>query len=488
MLVINFGLAASSLIGIKHPATTMIRLFRVFIPASVLVLIISECILIFSSYIAAAYLAFTQVDPEVFLLYDGGLSRIGIVVILLQFGLYFNDLYADVRVRHRILLLQQLCLTMGIAFMTQALLSYGKQNWILPKWLMIYGSAIAIVVLFGFRNLYSGVMLRAVGSEKVLFIGASPVVLETANHLSVKPELGMSVMGYLDEDCGPNDASQLEHFPKLGCIQDLVRVVKENRPDRIVVGMRERRGRLPVNELLELRFSGIPTEEIAHMYETAFGRVCAREIRPSQLIFSTDLGPRAHQVQIQTLYSTVIGAIATVIALPIMGVVALLVRLTSPGPVLFRQTRIGLHDQSFTLYKFRSMRVDAEAVTGAVWAVKDDPRVTSIGRWLRLLRLDELPQLLNVLRGEMSIVGPRPERPEFVKTLSEQIPYYRQRHCVKPGITGWAQINYRYSNTIEDTITKLEYDLYYIKNMSLSLDAYVIFHTLKTMLLFRGAH
>jgi sugar transferase (PEP-CTERM system associated) len=466
----------------------MIRLFRVFIPASVVVLIISECVLIFSSYIAAAYIVFTQVDPEVFLMYDGGLTRIGMVVILLQFGLYFNDLYADVRVRHRILLLQQLCLTMGVAFMAQALLSYGKQNWILPKWLMIYGSAISLIVLFVFRNLYSGVMLRAVGSEKILFIGSSPVVFETANHLAVKPELGMSVMGYLDEASGSEEVATGGGFPRLGRIQDLVRVVAENRPDRIVVGMQERRGRLPVNELLELRFSGIPTEEIAHLYETAFGRVCAREIRPSQMIFSTDLGPRPHQVQVQTIYSTVIGAIAAVVALPVMGLVALLVRVSSPGPVLFRQTRIGLHDQSFTLYKFRSMRADAEAVTGAVWAVKDDPRVTKVGRWLRLLRLDELPQLFNVLRGEMSIVGPRPERPEFVKTLSEQIPYYRQRHCVKPGITGWAQINYRYSNTIEDTITKLEYDLYYIKNMSLSLDAYVIFHTLKTMLLFRGAH
>lgn len=466
----------------------MIRLFRVFIPASVLVLIVSECILVFSSYIAAAYVVFTQVDPEVFLLYDGGLVRIGMVVVLLQFGLYFNDLYEDVRVRHRLLLLQQLCLTMGVAFMAQAFLSYGKQNWILPKWLMIYGSAIALVVLFVFRNLYSGVMLRAIGSEKVLFIGSSPVVFETANHLSVKPELGMSVMGYLDEECGTDELQPTAPYPRLGCIQDLVTVVAGDRPDRIVVGMRERRGRLPVNELLELRFSGIPTEEIAHLYETAFGRVCAREIRPSQMIFSTDLGPRPHQVQIQTLYSTIIGAVAAVITLPIMGAVALLVRVSSPGPVLFRQTRIGLHDQSFTLYKFRSMRADAEAVSGAVWAVKDDPRVTKVGRWLRLLRLDELPQLFNVLRGEMSIVGPRPERPEFVKTLSDQIPYYRQRHCVKPGITGWAQINYRYSNTIEDTITKLEYDLYYIKNMSLSLDAYIIFHTLKTMLLFRGAH
>jgi sugar transferase (PEP-CTERM system associated) len=465
----------------------MIRLFRVFVPTSVLVLIISECLLIFFSYIAASYIVFTQVDPEVFLLYDGGLNRIGIVVGIVMLGLYLNDLYADVRVRGRILLMQQLSLSMGVAFMAQALLGYGQQNLILPKWLMIYGSGIALVALFVWRNLYSSVMLRAVSSERVLFIGSSPVVFETARHLRRRPELGMSVMGYLKEECG-EPTLESEDAEALGCIHDLVKVVKENRPDRIVVGMRERRMRLPVNELLELRFSGIPTEEIAHLYEAAFGRVCAREIRPSQLIFSTDLGPRPHQVQFQGLYSVLIAFVATIVTLPIMLLVALLVRLTSPGPVLFRQTRIGMHDQPFTLYKFRSMRADAEAKTGAVWAEKNDPRVTSVGRWLRLLRLDELPQLFNVLRSEMAIVGPRPERPEFVQTLAEQIPYYRQRHCVKPGITGWAQINFKYGNTIEDTITKLEFDLYYIKNMSLSLDAYVIFHTMKTMLLFRGAN
>ncbi len=465
----------------------MIRLFRVFVPTSVLVLIISEFILICSSYVIAAYIVFDQVDPEVFLLYDGGLTRIGIVVGLVMLALYFNDLYENLRVRARILLMQQLSLAMGVAFLAQAVLSYGNRNWILPKWLMIYGSGIALVVLFLWRNIYSTVVLRAVSTEKILFIGTSSIVFEAARHIETKPELGMSVVGYLDEDCGQQHS--FEGSPeRLGCIPDLTRVVAEKRPDRIVVGMRERRQHLPVNELLELRFAGIPTEEVAGLYESTFGRVCAREIRPSQLIFSSALGPRPHQVQMQTLYSTVIGGILMVVSLPIMAGVALVVRLTSAGPVLFRQTRIGVRNEPFTLYKFRSMRVDAEAKSGAVWATKDDPRVTPVGRWLRLLRLDELPQLFNVVKGEMSIVGPRPERPEFVRTLSEQIPYYRQRHCVKPGITGWAQINYKYGNTIEDTITKLEYDLYYIKNMSLSLDVYIIFHTMKTMLLFRGAN
>jgi lipopolysaccharide/colanic/teichoic acid biosynthesis glycosyltransferase len=175
------------------------------------------------------------------------------------------------------------------------------------------------------------------------------------------------------------------------------------------------------------------------------------------------------------------------ITLPIMAVTALLVKFSSPGPILLRQTRVGLHGTLFTLYKFRSMYADAEARTGAVWATKDDPRITPMGRWLRKLRLDELPQFFNVVRGEMCIVGPRPERPEFSAMLEEKIPFYRQRQWVKPGITGWAQISHKYGDSIEDSLTKLEYDLYYIKNLGPAMDAYIIFHTLKVMLLSRGA-
>ena len=187
-------------------------------------------------------------------------------------------------------------------------------------------------------------------------------------------------------------------------------------------------------------------------------------------------------LQLQNIYSFLIALVSLVLSLPIMLLVALGVKLTSTGPVLFRQNRVGLNGKIFTIYKFRSMVVDAEATTGAVWAKKNDPRVTPVGAVLRKTRLDELPQIFNVLRGDMSIVGPRPERPEFVTVLSEQIPFYRQRHVVKPGVTGWAQINHKYGDTVEDTIIKLEYDLYYIKNLSPSLDLYIIFDTLKVML------
>jgi len=215
--------------------------------------------------------------------------------------------------------------------------------------------------------------------------------------------------------------------------------------------------------------------------------LCLRDIRPSQLIFTAELGPNLRKVYWQSIYSFGIAIVAVILTSPIMLLVAIAVKLTSRGPILYRQKRVGMGDEPFILYKFRSMYANAEAFSGAVWAKKDDPRITPVGRWLRRLRFDELPQLFNVVRGEMSIVGPRPERPEFVQELEKKIPYYRQRHCVKPGITGWAQINHKYGDTLEDTIIKLEYDLYYIKNLAPALDAFIIFHTVKVMLLSRGS-
>jgi sugar transferase (PEP-CTERM system associated) len=339
-------------------------------------------------------------------------------------------------------------------------------------------------LILPWRMFYSSAVFKAMGAEQILFLGSSTLLRDVAQRLRDKPAMGINVIGYLDDGAGGDDP--LPGIPRLGTIQDLKRVTA-SKPDRIVVGLSERRKGLPFQELLDLRFSGVRIEQASRLYETTFGRICAREFRPSDLIFARELGPRPISVLFQAFYCTIVAGILLLVFSPVMLVVALAVKLTSPGPILFRQKRVGRDDHAFTLYKFRSMRADAEAGTGAVWATRDDPRITGLGRFLRRARLDELPQLYNVLKGDMAMAGPRPERPEFVKTLSEKIPYYRQRHCVKPGITGWAQINYKYGDTIEDTLIKLEYDLYYIKNVSMSLDTYIFFHTLKTMLLSRGA-
>jgi sugar transferase (PEP-CTERM system associated) len=462
----------------------MIRLFRVFIPTSVVALLISEIVLVFACFVLATYVVL-EVGPDVMLLYEGGLGNIAIVAASVILGLYFNDLYTELRVRSRIALTQQLCLVIGAAFLVQALLSYVNRELMVPHNIMMAGSAFLLLSLPAWRLLYNQTVVKALGGHRLLFVGNDPIVGEIAERVSKHPELGYEVVGSVND---PLDDSQVSASRVLGTIDGLEHVVHQVKPDRIVIGMTERRRRLPVFELLDLRLAGIPIIPASDLYEIAFGRICTRALRPSDLIFASEIGPSKRTQLMQSIYSVVLAVIGTTITAPLMMLVAIAVKLTSRGPLLYRQTRVGLHDRLFTVYKFRSMYAHAEADTGPVWAAENDPRVTPVGRWLRKLRIDELPQFFNVLRGDMAFVGPRPERPEFVRTLTEQIPYYRLRHCVKPGITGWAQISYKYANTFADTITKLEYDLYYIKHLSASLDMYIIFHTLKTMLLSRGVN
>jgi exopolysaccharide biosynthesis polyprenyl glycosylphosphotransferase len=305
-------------------------------------------------------------------------------------------------------------------------------------------------------------------------------VQEIAATVATRPELGLRPMGYVDDSHEPG--TELAGLKVLGRLADFNAIVTERKPGRIVVGLAERRQKLPIEDLLRLRLSGVHIEEAATTFQAAFARVPTRGLNHSHLIFSSELGPLPRNLRLQTLYSMLLALAALILAAPVMVLVAIAVRITSPGPVLFRQVRVGLRGQLFTIYKFRSMVVDAEAKTGAVWASRNDPRVTAIGAFLRKTRLDELPQLFNVIRREMSVVGPRPERPEFVQTLTELIPFYAHRHSVKPGITGWAQINYKYGESVEDAVKKLEYDMYYIKNLSPSLDFYIMFHTAKAML------
>ena len=462
----------------------MVRLFRVSIPAGSLALLISEIGLVTSAYILASYFVLTY-DPSVFLLYDGGIYRIVTVTATVLIGLHFQDMYTVIRVHSRILLLQQLSLVMGGAFLAQGLISYVDRDLRMPLRLMVLGSAMSLCVVFFWRILCSRYLIAAVGAQRLLFVGGNILIEAIAGHIKSSPDMGVDVIGYVDDSDPPG--TQRLGGKVLGPISALRRIAAEAAPDRIVVGMSERRQHMPIVDLLELRFSGILVEEATSTYESVCMRISTLESRPSQLVFSGELGPRQATLLPQSVFNVLTAILGTIVLTPLMLIVAIAVKLSSPGPVLYGQKRVGLGGSLFTVYKFRSMYQDAEAATGAVWASKDDPRVTRVGRFLRKFRFDELPQLFNVLRGEMALIGPRPERPEFVQILSRQIPFYRQRHCVKPGITGWAQINHKYGDTIEDSITKLEYDLYYIKNLSLALDAYIIFQTLKIILLTRGA-
>jgi sugar transferase (PEP-CTERM system associated) len=285
----------------------------------------------------------------------------------------------------------------------------------------------------------------------------------------------------------PTPGSELEEAPAdTGRREPLHELARRLGVDMIVVAFEERRGSLPTEELLRTRLEGIWVEEAESFFERLTGKIPAEAMRPSYLIFNPGFGMHPLAATAKRLLDFTLALLGLLVTWPIMLAVALAVRLDTPGPILFRQERTGWRGRSFTLNKFRSMRADAEKLSGPVWASEDDPRVTRVGKFLRKARLDELPQLFNILAGSMSLVGPRPERPHFVAELAAKLPYYHMRHSVKPGLTGWAQINYPYGNTVEDALQKLQYDLFYIKYQSLLFDLSILFHTVKTVLLRKG--
>jgi sugar transferase (PEP-CTERM system associated) len=268
---------------------------------------------------------------------------------------------------------------------------------------------------------------------------------------------------------------------------ELTEIVNRHGVDRIIVTLEDRRGTMPVRELLALRLRGIRVEEATAILEKITGMIDVAGLYPSWLIFSEGFRLNLSFLIARRLVSLLIAFVSLMAVLPFIPIIALAVKLTSPGPIFYRQRRVGRNGKVFTCYKFRTMDQNAEATTGATWATGDDPRITSVGYWLRKSRLDELPQLWNVFRGDMGFVGPRPERPEFVEWLLREIPYYHLRHIIRPGITGWAQVRYQYGASFEESKEKLKYDLYYVKNMSISLDLVIMLLSLKIILLGRGA-
>jgi sugar transferase (PEP-CTERM system associated) len=274
----------------------------------------------------------------------------------------------------------------------------------------------------------------------------------------------------------------------IGAIEDIPSIVRARNVDRVVVSLAEARGMLPMEKLLDMKLDGVTFDHLASVYEEYTGKIAVENLRPSWLIFSPGFRKSRVLSAAKRFIDVIAAALGLVIAAPLMLIIGAVIRATSPGAVLYHQRRVGQYGRIFTLHKFRSMWTDAEKDTGPVWASKEgDTRVTAVGRFLRRSRLDELPQLWNVLKGDMSLVGPRPERPEFVAELTRQIPFYRQRHIVRPGLTGWAQVRYTYGASVEDALQKLQYDLFYIKNLSLALDVFIILDTIKTVLLRKGA-
>ncbi len=348
-------------------------------------------------------------------------------------------------------------------------------------------SAVLIIgAVIGWRVLFEWFVTSVGPRERLLLVGTGGAAVSLARELhELHGQLGVEIVGFVDAD--PSSEKQNGQAAIIGTIEDIPAIVRARSVDRVVVSLSDARGALPMDKLLEMRLEGVTFAHLASVYEEYVGKIAIENLRPSWFIFSDGFRRSVWLPVVKRSLDVVLATVGLLLAAPLMVVTALVIRATSDGPALYFQERVGQHGRVFTVHKFRSMVVNAEAGTGAVWAREDDPRITGLGRWLRRTRLDELPQLWNILLGDMSFVGPRPERPEFVRQLARDITYYGQRHAVRPGLTGWAQVRYTYGASVEDALMKLQYDLFYIKNMSLALDLFIIFSTLKIVVLRRGA-
>ena len=456
----------------------MIRIFNVYYPTRTLLLLLCEAFIVYGSFLLATTYVVGP-DTYITLVYENGFLKIvGITVFTLLLSYYF-DLYEPQRISGRWEIYFRLLLVLSVLCFALAGLVYLFPGIAIRPNVPVLGISILAIALVPWRSAYEAIGGLSIFRERVYVLGDGERARTVVDILRSRRDAGMEIVE--GQSTGVSDKS-LDDFAA-----DLRSLCQPKpRIDRVIVAMENRRGAMPVQELLHLRLRGVVIEDSNLVMERLLGRLALSGLNPSSLIFTRGFNAKAfHQIS-QRLMSIAVSLIGLLCCLPIIPFLILGVRLSSPGPIFFRQTRVGRGGRHFSVIKFRTMRQDAEA-KGAVWATKNDPRVTPLGRFMRKTRLDEIPQLWNVLRGEMGFVGPRPERPEFVQWLTSEIPYYDLRHIIRPGLTGWAQVRYQYGASLEETRQKLEYDLYYIKHLSLGLDLLIMFETIKTIILRRGA-
>lgn len=459
----------------------MIRLFNVYYPVRTLALLVVEALVVGSSFL----LATVWRNPEtswILLNIEGGYLKIlgvtGIVLLLSHgFDLYDSDSLGD-----KWDLTFRLLMVLGLVAFSLAAVAFVYHRFqpehdFLPG--AAWGLGVLTVTLFVWRASYSWIVQQPYFRERVYVLGTGDRAQRVVNGLRQRPELGVEIAGWTANIEGELDRDTVA--------QHLMESAQQNRVHRVIVAMQERREKLPVGELLKLRQQGVKVEEAANWLERISGRIEVEHLNPSWLIFADGFRFSPFFRMLRGVLNFSVALIGLILSLPLLPFIWLAVKVSSPGPALYHQMRVGKHGKTFYCLKFRTMREDAEADTGATWATDDDPRITPAGKFLRASRLDEIPQLWCVLKRDMNFVGPRPERPEFVEWLKKDIPFYDVRHMVRPGITGWAQVKYKYGNSREDAQEKLQYDLFYIKNASLGLDLLIWFQTVKIVLLGRGA-
>jgi sugar transferase (PEP-CTERM system associated) len=460
----------------------MIRLFKHYIPHAVVLLWLVDIALLVATNELSWRLRAEQIGMEAGPFIGRIWPHLGfaamVVVAMISVGVYGADALRSMRFAAARLLV---AISLGVIALSFLDFMIGGQTfW---RSTLAYSMAFSFAFLILNRLVLGGLLGTSAFRRRVLVLGAGNRAARL-REMAERPESGFAIVGYI----GMSEATPvIDEAIARSAIHNLTRFVENLGVSEVVLALEERRNALPLKDLLRIKTAGVHVNEFSSFLERETGRVDLDTVNPSWLIFSDGFSSgRALSSVAKRLFDVTVSALLLAATAPVIAIFALLVKLDSKGPAFFRQRRVGLFGEAFDVIKLRSMRTDAEAA-GAQWASKDDPRVTRVGKFIRLVRIDELPQTWSVLKGEMSFVGPRPERPEFVSDLEEHLPYYAERHMVKPGITGWAQINYPYGASIEDSRNKLEYDLYYAKNYTPFLDLLIILQTLRVVLWSEGA-
>jgi sugar transferase (PEP-CTERM system associated) len=459
----------------------MIRIFNTYFPLRLLVLGATELCLVCVAFVVAA--VFHSGNLASFVLSkEGRFGKMALVIAILFVCMYYLDLYEPELLKTRVGMFVRLIQAVGALVILLAVLYRAYPKAQLDRDILISGLLLVLLFLVSWRKVYFWAIDSLNLVQSVIVVDEGGFAAALNEEVMSRPGLGFTMVGYVSDE--PESAGEL---PYMGTPDRLFDLVEHNSISRIVIGMRDRRGKLPSEDLLILKSRGITVQDATDFYESIADKVYLDSPRVNSLLFSSGFRISRAKTFYKRVTSFLFSFFGLVITLPVMALAAIAVRLDSEGPVILRQDRVGKDGKIFKMYKFRTMVRDADRSAYHLPAQARDPRITRVGYWLRRTRIDELPQLYNILRGDMSFIGPRPFVPSQEQRLAEQIPLYRRRWLVKPGATGWAQIKRGYCVSLEDNIDKLAYDLYYIKNLSVGLDLLIFAQTLKTLMFGRGS-
>jgi sugar transferase (PEP-CTERM system associated) len=463
----------------------MYYLFNRYLPLKSLLTWISESFIIFLTALLVVAIRFgfresavTAYDP---IFIKTIAMTLTYTIVFYYFDLYRPDLYPPGRQ-----MIMKLAQAITVATIALFSIYYLFPSLKTGRGILLGNTLVLPLALLIWRTIFSRWLKVDLPEKRILIIGSGELATKIGAEIYKRIEHGLRLVGFIDDN--PDMMGQSIVNPGvIGGYGDIARIANSEGVDRIIVALPDRRSRLPMSALLGCKLRGITIEEGETFHERMTGKIPLDQLKPSWVVFSEGFKTLKSRKILKRIFDLVFSILLLICFVPIFLITALLIKLDSKGPVIFKQTRVGEHEREFKIYKFRSMRQDAETKTGPVWAETEDDRVTRVGKVIRKLRIDEIPQLINVVKGDMSFVGPRPERPYFVEKLKKVIPYYEIRTVIKPGVSGWAQIKYPYGSTYQDAQEKLQYDIYYIKNMSPLLDLIISLWTIKVVLTSKGA-